>query len=99
MFSSMKRRVLRNMRSCTSCSASAALMAGRSRLTTASRVASLSGRLRLSWRVDSRISRLASTATGELAGMRWAQRTPEKRRPCSTIWRGRISDSWREFSR
>ena len=48
--------------------------------------------------VDSMISRLASTATGVFPGIRWAQRTPEKRRPCSTMWRGRISESWREFS-
>ncbi|MNC57696.1 hypothetical protein D3C75_1073750 [compost metagenome] len=84
MCSSIKRKVLRNTRSCTSSSASMALRAGRSRLTIASRVASLSCRLKCSCWVDSTIRRWASTAAEDVAGMRWPHLMREKRRLLST---------------
>ncbi|MCY1445388.1 hypothetical protein D9M71_618990 [compost metagenome] len=95
MYRSMNASARRNSRSCRSSAFSLALIAGRSRLTSASRVASLSSRLSPSWRADSCTRLLASTATGVCAAITSQLRTAAKRRLRSTTSRGRIRLSWR----
>ncbi|MNE60097.1 hypothetical protein D3C80_1552210 [compost metagenome] len=72
------------MRSWGSTSSSGRPIAGRNRLTMASRVASLSAWLKVGWRVVSMTSRCDSMAMGELALIFSPQRTWENRKACST---------------